>query len=402
MVNSEETGKITYAQITATEKFADVGQISSLYGNTRWKPGREARCCAFSKDGLKFAWSVGYGQVKVESHLQAFKEVSDFVESNSTGRIIDCSSNVVSMEFAPSLPILANSSALLATGLEGGQIKIWNTDTGEMVFNLSDHESRINGLTFSPCGLPILVSCSLDKTLKVWDLGDDGNMSLTITGHKLPISDCAFSPTNPHMLASVGMGKSVIVWKLIHKRSFELALRLRGHNNDVVACSWSPDGALLATASHDTTAIVWDPFTGSQIALLAHQYPMPCPIYVGGANGSWVTSVCFSSDGTKLATVCEDNCLRVWKMWGDNEVTIVQTDLSKLGHQCRFSPDGSILAVGKQDGSLTVAHDKESGVKPLRHLSRLAARQCLNTQNIEALTMPKSIKDYLLYRSSLN
>jgi len=38
---------------------------------------------------------------------------------------------------------------------------------GDLVFNLSDHQKRITGLAFAPCGSPILVSCSYDKTLKV-------------------------------------------------------------------------------------------------------------------------------------------------------------------------------------------------------------------------------------------
>ena len=41
---------------------------------------------------------------------------------------------------------------------------------GNLVFNLSDHQKCVSGLTFAPCGSPILVSCSLDKTLKVYIL----------------------------------------------------------------------------------------------------------------------------------------------------------------------------------------------------------------------------------------
>ena len=38
--------------------------------------------------------------------------------------------------------------------------------------------------------------------------------------------------------------------------------KLEGHDNDVVACEFSPDGALLATASYDTRVYVWDPYIG--------------------------------------------------------------------------------------------------------------------------------------------
>lgn len=39
---------------------------------------------------------------------------------------------------------------------------------------------------------------------------------------------------------------------------FTLIRKLEGHHNDVVSCEFSPDGALLATASYDTRVIVWD------------------------------------------------------------------------------------------------------------------------------------------------
>ena len=44
-----------------------------------------------------------------------------------------------------------------------------------------------------------------------------------------------------------------------------------------------------------------------QVLFISHQYPMPSSIYAGGANGSWVSSVSFSNNGMKIATVCEDN-----------------------------------------------------------------------------------------------
>lgn len=44
------------------EYFAHEQEYPSVYGNNvRWKPGREAKCCSFSSDGKKFAWSTGSG-----------------------------------------------------------------------------------------------------------------------------------------------------------------------------------------------------------------------------------------------------------------------------------------------------------------------------------------------------
>ncbi|KAG9460497.1 hypothetical protein GDO78_021468 [Eleutherodactylus coqui] len=43
---------------------------------------------------------------------------------------------------------------------------------------------------------------------------------------------------------------------------YAMIRKLEGHYNDVVACEFSPDGALLATASYDTRVYVWDPHIG--------------------------------------------------------------------------------------------------------------------------------------------
>ncbi|XP_076800692.1 WD repeat and SOCS box-containing protein 1-like [Clavelina lepadiformis] len=402
MVHLNNLTEFKYTDVTNTEFLDDIRELSCIHRNrVRWKPGRETRCCAFSSSGDKFAWSPGHGHVEI-IHMFTVSQLNHG-DSQRERNSITCGCNVTSMKFAPPFVMTENkfsSTSLLATGLENGQIKIWDSNNGHLLFNLSDHTDIVRGLSFSPCGIPLLVSCSEDKTIKVWDLADDGNMTLTVRQQKFPVLDCAFSPVNPHVLASVGMAKMVIVWDFVHKRSCRPARRLRGHNNDVISCSWSPDGALLATASHDTTVIIWDPHANVQITVLCHLYPLPCPIYAGGANGAWVTSVNFSNDGTKIATVCEDNHVRVWKLWNRQD-TVYVVPLSKSGLQCRFSPDDQTLAISQLNGIVTLASVPCRKVLSLRHLSRLAARKAISSKMIDLMTLPQPIKDYLAYRFPL-
>jgi hypothetical protein len=87
-------------------------------------------------------------------------------------------------------------------------------------------------------------------------------------------------------------------------RTGQLALALKGHAGQVYSgqmfsVCWSPDGSRLATASYDKTARVWDARTGQEaLALRGH--------------GGIVTSVCWSPDGTRLATASFDGTARVW------------------------------------------------------------------------------------------
>ncbi|KAI2568222.1 WSB2 isoform 11 [Pan troglodytes] len=51
------------------------------------------------------------------------------------------------------------------------------------------------------------------------------------------------------MLCSAAGEKSVFLWSM---RSYTLIRKLEGHQSSVVSCDFSPDSALLVTASYDT------------------------------------------------------------------------------------------------------------------------------------------------------
>jgi len=57
----------------------------------------------------------------------------------------------------------------------------------------------------------------------------------------------------------------IILWDMV---KYKAVRYLEGHCHDVCGCDFSPDGALLATASYDTSVIVWDPHIGTKLLLL--------------------------------------------------------------------------------------------------------------------------------------
>ena len=78
-----------------------------------------------------------------------------------------------------------------------------------------------------------------------------------------------------------------------------LARTLTGHTGPAVAVAFSLNERLLATASRDGTARLWDPATGDCLHTLT-----------GHTGGVW--DVAFSPDGHLLATASDDETPRTW------------------------------------------------------------------------------------------
>ncbi|TKC38261.1 hypothetical protein EI555_006542, partial [Monodon monoceros] len=274
--------------------------------------------------------------------------------------------------------------------LNNGRIKIWDVYTGKLLLNLVDHTEVVRDLTFAPDGSLILVSASRDKTLRVWDLKDDGNMMKVLRGHQNWVYSCAFSPDSS-MLCSVGASKAVFLWNM---DKYTMIRKLEGHHHDVVACDFSPDGALLATASYDTRVYIWDPHTGDILMEFGHLFPPPTPIFAGGANDRWVRSVSFSHDGLHVASLADDKMVRFWRI--DEDYPVQVAPLSN-GLCCAFSTDGSVLAAGTHDGSVYFWATPRQ-VPSLQHLCRMSIRRVMPTQEVQELPIPSKVLEFLSYR----
>lgn len=114
-----------------------------------------------------------------------------------------------------------------------------------------------------------------------------------------------------------------------------LRTRLDGHTDTVRHIAWSPDGRLLATASRDGTARVFDAGSGRTLLVL------PC-------DGAMVESVAWAPDSARLATAGRDCVVRIWDAASGEPVRLL-AGAGDLNRQVAWSPDGRQVAASSKD-----------------------------------------------------
>ena len=193
---------------------------------------------------------------------------------------------VYSVQFSPDGKILASGGA-------DRRIRLWNPDTGKIIYTLDGHQESVMAMQFMPNG-KILISAGADRTIRFWDL-EHKQLLKTIEAHEQTIHALALSQNGQIIISGSG-DRTVQVRQL----GTSIHHTLIGHQDGVLAVAISPNGKTIASGSMDGMVNLWDADTKQ----LINSFP---------AHPSAVKSIVFQPSGQALITASWDRTIKVWR-----------------------------------------------------------------------------------------
>ncbi len=165
--------------------------------------------------------------------------------------------------------------------------------------------------------------------------------------HNDSVTNVAFSPDGK-LLATASYDKSAKIFDIQKKQ----VIATIEHEKAVFHAAFSPDGKLLATASHDHSARIFDIQKQRSIVTIKH--------------GSYVRHVAFSPDSTLLATASNDQYVKIFSILTKRQFASIKHK-SQVIHAA-FSSDGKFLATASDDNTAKIFDIRaKQGIASIKH-----------------------------------
>jgi WD40 repeat protein len=261
---------------------------------------------------------------------------------------------LVQLEGASPVIVFAPDGRTFAKGDWGGNVRIHNADTKQLISELKGSDENVRSLAYAPDGKTLAVGF-YDGTTRIWELESRRDLPGP-PRQSLPVEKVAYSVDGKQLIFTTGDWKrankeagAVTLWDL---NAGSPRIVLRDHLTRVGALAVAPDGRTIATGGNDGIRI-WDIEAHLLLASLSF-------------DRRSITGLAYSPDGRLLACGHARGDIVIWEPAAFRKRAVLK------GHQgivstLSFAPDGRSLASGSHDKSVMIwdvqslsAHPTES------------------------------------------
>jgi WD40 repeat protein len=339
------------------------------YGSLAAAAQQSSRAATFLHGSTTVGWAVAFdsaSRLLASANADGTITLWDVATSRLVCRLRGRSRGMYSLAFAPRRPVLVS-------GDEDGGLQLWDAEHCKWLLSRpAAHKKAVQGLAFSPDGR-VLASGGTDGAIHVWQAGS----LAPIATPKLPVEGkavrgVAFSRDGT-WLASGGKDGKVRLWRT--GLWTPDGSPLDDDAGEVNAVAFSPVDDLLASAHDSLEAILWDARNHRKMAMgLGEAQLTP-------GHTATVMGVAFSPDGRKLATASVDSTILLWNTSQESERPEMLSAHRGQVNSVAFSPDGRWLASCGWDSNVILWDT--------RHPSRLASTEAVSAAGIVGIAVDR-------------
>uniref|UniRef100_A0A1A9WWK2 Glutamate-rich WD repeat-containing protein 1 n=1 Tax=Glossina brevipalpis TaxID=37001 RepID=A0A1A9WWK2_9MUSC len=216
-------------------------------------------------------------------------------------------------------------------------------DPIQPVFTFSGHQQEGFAIDWSPCAEGVLATGDCRRDVHIWSPLEDGSWKVdqrALIGHTASVEDLQWSPNERSVLASCSVDKSIRIWDC--RAAPQKACMLtcdNAHESDINVISWNKSEPFIASGGDDGFLHIWD----------LRQFQSKKPVATFKHHTDHITTVEWNpKDTTVLASGGDDDQIALWDLAvekdNEHESLLVQSqdhnELENLPPQLLFIHQG--------------------------------------------------------------
>ncbi|XP_059457505.1 coatomer subunit beta'-2 isoform X2 [Corylus avellana] len=267
----------------------------------------------------------------------------------------------------------------VVAGADDMFIRVYNYNTMDKVKVFEAHTDYIRCVAVHPT-LPYVLSSSDDMLIKLWDWEKGWACTQIFEGHSHYVMQVTFNPKDTNTFASASLDRTIKIWNLgSPDPNFTLDAHQKGVN--CVDYFTGGDKPYLITGSDDHTAKVWDYQTKSCVQTLE-----------GHTHN--VSAVCFHPELPIIITGSEDGTVRIWHSTTYRLENTLNYGLERVW-AIGYMKGSRRVVIGYDEGTIMVKLGREEPVASMDNSGKIiwAKHNEIQTVNIKSVGADLEVAD---------
>uniref|UniRef100_A0A2S2P3V5 Coatomer subunit beta' n=1 Tax=Schizaphis graminum TaxID=13262 RepID=A0A2S2P3V5_SCHGA len=231
----------------------------------------------------------------------------------------------------------------IVTGSDDMQLRVINYNTLERVHQLDAHSDYLRSIAVHP-SQPFILTSSDDMLIKLWNWEKQWACQQVFEGHTHYVMQIMINPKDNNTFASASLDRTVKVWQL---GSSTPNFTLEGHEKGVNCVDYyhAGDKPYLISGADDRLVKIWD-------------YQNKTCVQTLEGHAQNISAVCFHPELPIVLTGSEDGTVRIWHSGTYRLESSLNYGLERVWTICCLRGSNNV-ALGYDEGSIMVKVGRE-------------------------------------------